>query len=62
MWFGGVYFGSKCTPSDCSALIPLTEARLTAVQAGRLRGGFNGGFRAETSMRLLAEQAAAFLG
>lgn len=43
-------------------LIPLSETRLTAVQAGRLRGGFNGSFRAETSMRLLAEQTAASLG
>lgn len=41
---------------------PLTETRLFVLKLRYLRGGINGGFRAETSMRLLAEQPAASLG
>lgn len=50
------------TPSDCCMRIPVIETRLFVLQPGYLRGGINGGFRTETSMRLLAEQPAASLG
>lgn len=52
----------KITPSDCFMLISCIETRLFVLKPGHLRGGINGGFRAETSMRLLAEQPAASLG
>lgn len=43
-------------------LFPAIETRLLALKPGYMRGGISGGFRAETSMRLLAEQPAASLG
>lgn len=52
----------KITPSECFMLIPAIETRLFEPKPGHLRGGISGGFRAETSMRLLAEQPAASLG
>ncbi len=54
-----MFYLLKITRSDCLMLIPFIETRLFVTKPEHLRGGINGGVRAETSMRLLAEQPAA---